>query len=505
MKILSAAQIREADSYTILHEPISSLDLMERAATAFTGWFHQQFIPSQHKQTLAVICGSGNNGGDGLAIARQLHQTHADNYAISIFIHQLKADLSDDFKANLSLAQAANLDITFLHAEEPLPDFSTFNIVIDALLGTGVNREPVNFTADIIHAINRDAKLVIAVDIPSGVFADKVTEGLSITADYTVTFELPKFAFMFRENEERLGDWVRVDIGLHHDFLRSVATPFYYLSHRYIKSFIKKRSKFAHKGTFGHALLIAGSYGKMGAAVLATRACLRAGAGLVTAHIPERGYEILQISVPEAMVSIDEDRESFTRIEGFERYDAIGVGCGISTRNRTRNALCYVMKYTTNPMVLDADALNILAANPEWYALIPKNSILTPHPKEFERLFGTTVDSFDRNELQREKAQELGVYIVLKGAHTAIACPDGSCYFNCTGNPGMGTAGSGDVLTGIITALLAQDYSPKEAAILGVYWHGLSGDLAAQSKGEASLIAGDLIRFLGQSWQMIEK
>jgi hydroxyethylthiazole kinase-like uncharacterized protein yjeF len=503
MKILSVEQIREADQFTIDNEPIASIDLMERAAAAFAHWFHERYHDLFEGNRVAIVCGMGNNGGDGLAVARLLHRLEGFGLSIHIVRHQEKG--APDFETNLGrLFEIRNLSVHFIREGEELPDFAPYDVVVDALLGSGLNRPVEGLMAQLIERLNATAREIVSIDIPSGMFADRPTTGPSVEADHTFSFELPKLGFFFPENAHRTGEWTVESIGLHADFLDLVETPYRYLDIEDLSELVRDRPKFSHKGDFGHALLVAGSLGKMGAAILATRACLRAGVGLVTAHVPGCGYDIMQISVPEAMVSLDEDRESLSRVEGFERYDVIGLGPGLSTRNRTRNALGYLLKHYNRPMVLDADALNILASSPEWWSFVPPGSILTPHPKEFERLFGPSTDSFARNALQRQKAVAHQVVIVLKGAYTAIACPDGSCYFNSTGNPGMATAGSGDVLTGILTALLAQGYTPKESAILGVYWHGLAGDHAAERKSEQSLVAGDIVRYLGAAWIELE-
>jgi NAD(P)H-hydrate epimerase len=500
MKILSTIQTREADAYTIEHEPIMSIDLMERASRTFVDWFVEKF-PNSKFEMVSIICGKGNNGGDGLAIARLLE---SKGYDIAIFILNLTDKITEDFKTNLERVEQLKglnkLAIKEITSVEDMPVFAGEEVLIDAILGSGLSRPIEGELAEILHFLNECDNTVVAVDIPTGVFTDAPTTGASIKADYTFAFEFPKLAFLFPENFHCVGDFVCRSIHLDKRYLDAADSPFYYITSDIVKKIYKKRDKFAHKGVFGHALLIMGSYGKMGAAILATRACLRAGVGLVTVHVPICGYEVMQTAVPEAMVSLDEDRFIFTKVYDLPKYSTIAIGCGLSTKNRTRNALCYMLKHMSSPTVLDADALNILGQSPDWFEYIPKNSILTPHPKEFERMFGKADDNFQRNKLQREKAQEFGVYIILKGANTCIATPEGDCYFNSTGNPGMGTAGSGDVLTGILAGLLAQEYNPLEACILGAYIHGLAGDIAAEIESEESLTAGDLVSYLGKAF-----
>ncbi len=500
MKILSTEQTREADAFTISNEPILSIDLMERASKEFVNWFVFKF-PVSEFEMLSVICGKGNNGGDGMSIARQLVDK---GYDVAVFVLNLNDKISDDFKTNLErvnqLKDLNKITLKEVASVDELPVFGEEEILVDAVLGSGLTRPVQGQLAEIINFLNECNNTMVAVDIPTGVFSDMPTTGTCIDADFTFAFEFPKLAFFFPENYHCVGDFVYRSIGLDQKFIESADSPYFYLTPDYVKKIYKKRDKFAHKGVFGHALLIMGSYGKMGAAILATKACLRAGVGLVTVHVPICGYEVMQTSVPEAMVSLDEDRFIFTKVYDLPKYTTIAIGCGLSTKNRTRNALCYLLKHMNKPTVLDADALNILGQSPDWFEYIPKGSILTPHPKEFERMFGRATDNFERNVLQRQKAQEFGVYIILKGANTCIATPEGICYFNSTGNPGMGTAGSGDVLTGILTGLLAQEYNPLQACILGVYIHGLAGDIAAEIQSEESLTSGDLVDYLGKAF-----
>ncbi|MCP4438537.1 MAG: NAD(P)H-hydrate dehydratase [Aureispira sp.] len=502
MKILSATQTRQADAYTIANEPIESIDLMERASQTFVDWFIQKF-PKEENALVSIICGKGNNGGDGLAITRLLNDL---GYDVAAWIINISEDSTPDFDTNLKrLEDIEGLPVKYVQSSEDLPLFDENEILIDAILGTGLTRPLEGELINIVNFLNDCNNTMVAVDLPTGVFADTCTTGVTLNANYTFCFELPKLAFFFPENFHCVGEFEYASIGLDAKFIEEIESPYNYTLFSDVYHLHKKREKFAHKGVFGHALLVAGSYGKMGAAILATKACLRAGAGLVTIHAPTCGYEVLQTAVPEAMVSLDEDEYIFTRVYDLHRYTTIGIGCGLSTKNRTRNALCYMLKHIDRPTVLDADALNILGQSPDWLEYIPKNSILTPHPKEFERLFGKTYDNFERNELQRQKAKELGVYVILKGANSCIATPDGSCYFNSTGNPGMGTAGSGDVLTGILTGLLSQDYTPFEACILGVYLHGLAGDLASEYHGQEALMAGDITEYLGKAYKEFYK
>lgn len=489
MKILSASQTRQLDEYTIHQEPIASIDLMERASLAFVDWFVDRFVPSD--RPIYIFCGMGNNGGDGFAIARLLNDRF---YNVFVFWCKIGSHASSDCQINYDrLVQQGEVVIQELQEGEKFPDLLEEGVIVDALFGSGLNRPITGYWESLLQFLNGSGAFRIAVDIPSGLFADVASSGTAFQAIHTVSFELPKLAFMMPENAERVGAWSVQPIGLHSDGLAEQETSNFYVSSEWVRQRMLVRPKFAHKGTFGHALLIAGSYGKAGAALLATRACLRIGAGLVSTHIPESLYTILQLGVPEAMVSVDLHPTLFANLPNLEPYKVIGIGPGLGQEMESVRAVEELLQTFPKPMVFDADALNILGAHPHLQALIPNGSILTPHPKEFERLFGKTANSFERLQLQKEKAQELGVSILLKGAHSCFTTSEGKSYFNSTGNPGMATAGSGDVLTGIITGLLGQGYNPELSGILGMYIHGLAGDCAAKELGEVSLIAGDLV------------
>lgn len=454
IKIFNSAQIREWDSFTIANEPISPEGLMERASNAFVNWFVGKF---NTKERIAIVCGKGNNGGDGVVIGRILSER---KYDIKIF----KAD--DQF----------SLD--------------PFTVIIDAIFGTGLSR-PVE--SDVIKKINSSSAIKIAVDVPSGLRLDTHSEGDIIKADYTITFQTPKLAFMMPENAEYVGEWKIVDIGLSQQF-NSDSKNFFI-----DKISLKKRSKFSHKGDFGRALLIAGSHGKMGACVLAARAALRSGVGLLTVHIPKCGYNIVQTSVPEAMATVDVNEDHFSDAGEASNYDVIGIGPGLGVTASTVSGLRKILQ-AGKPMVIDADALNILSSARELFHLVPAGSILTPHPGEFKRLVGDWKDDFERLELQKQLAAQAKCVVVLKGAHSSIAAPNGDVYFNSTGNPGMAKGGSGDVLTGVLTGLLSQKYSALETAIIGVFTHGMAGDIARDKIGENSVLAGDIVENLGQSF-----
>ena len=501
MKILPIEKIREADAYTITHEPVAGIDLMERAANELCNWVARMVNPDKK---IVIFCGMGNNGGDGFALARLLYDK---SYQPEVILVRHSDRMSADCLINYERACAiSGMKITELIEGDEIPDIEKGFVVIDALFGSGLTRPVKGVVGAVIKKINDRGAIVIAVDVPSGFFCDQTNadnDGEIVKADYTLTFQFPKLGFLFPENDRYVGQWEVLDIGLHPDFIEKVNVLDYYILTQHCRSILKKRNNYSHKGTFGHGLLIAGSFGKMGAAILAAEAALRSGAGLITAHIPLVGNTILQTAIPEAMLSLDENERVFTRPPDLGSYTAIAIGPGIGTDQKTAQALKLLIQNATIPLIFDADAINIISENKTWIPFIPKNSIFTPHVKEFERLVGKTSNDFDRNHKQREFSAKNGVYIALKGAHTAITCPDGTCWFNSTGNPGMATGGSGDVLTGILLGLFAQGYSAKEACILGVFIHGLAGDLAAEKQGQEALIAGDITKNLGEAFLVL--
>ncbi len=498
MKILSVDQIRAADRYTIEHEPVASVELMERAARSVSD---QIMSRVSAKQSLMIFCGTGNNGGDGLVIARHLLKAGFD---VEAFVIRFSDRLSDDAQFNydrLVANHSGHLNDVYQEAE--LPEIKADSVLIDALFGSGLNKAVSGLAAKTINRINASGAIVIAVDMPSGLKADHPCDTRNeaiVKADYVFSFEVPKLAFFFAENEAFVGDWSVFPIGLHSGFLSKLETPYQSLEASFIRSLMPSRSKFSHKGTFGHALLFAGSAGKTGAAILAATACLRSGAGLLHVHLPEQSVVAMHCALPEAMISMDTNEMHSSQLPILNSFNVIGAGPGWGTHPDTEKLLKLLIQECKVPLVLDADALNILSSNKTWMAFLPKNTILTPHPKEFERLFGKTSNSFERLELQRESAKKYGIIIILKGSYTCVSAADGRCWFNTTGNPGMATAGSGDVLTGIIVGLLAQAYQPLHAALAGVFLHGMAGDIAARENGLEGLIASDLCRSLGQAF-----
>ena len=490
IKVLDSDELRKLDIQTIQDKSISSLDLMEQAADAFVRWFVQRFNAT-HK--IGVICGTGNNGGDGLAIARLLKNWC---YPVKVwFISGGKE--SEDFKAN-----KIRLSGDILGELNEVTDLSIFDdrhILIDGIFGIGLSRQIEGVYATVIDALNKTKAIRLAIDVPSGLHLERHSYGHIVRAHYTLTFQVPKLAFFLPENFRFVGDWQLLDIGLSEKALELSSAPAYFLTKADIKKRLKVRSRFDHKGKNGKALLVAGSFGKMGASVLAARAALRSGVGLLTVHTPSEGYSIIQTAVPEAMASIDSNSNSFSDPLDVAEITGIGVGPGIGQSKETVNAFSKLLN-RSKPMVIDADALNIISMYRELLLTITPGSILTPHPKEFERMVDAWANDFERLEKQKKLSIDLKSVVVLKGAYTSITSPEGIVYFNSTGNPGMATGGTGDVLTGILTSLLAQGYSAIDSALIGVYIHGLAGDLAAREKGMDSLIASDLVDFLPNAY-----
>ncbi|HLZ89926.1 MAG TPA: NAD(P)H-hydrate dehydratase [Puia sp.] len=501
MEILSAEQIRAWDEYTMQHEPIASIDLMERAAASCLAWLEKS---GYLDRSFSIYCGKGNNGGDGLALARMLSVLDCP---VTVHILEFGNIGTEDFQGNLARIHQTPVEVRFVQGPEHFHPVPPDDILIDALLGSGLNRKLEGVTAQLVDHLNASGNEIIAIDIPTGLFVSRSARGNTvIRATHTLSFQAYKPAFLMPENEAWVGEVHILDIGLHPGFLRQTGSEAELLDPVIIGDIFKPRKSFAHKGNFGHALLVAGSYGKMGAAVLAARACLRTGSGLLTCDIPGCGYGILQTALPEAMLVMDPDDRIHTVVpDGLDRYSVVGVGPGLGQDERTVAFLYTLLQRYRKPVVADADALNILASHPDLLPMLPPYSILTPHPKEFERLFGSSADDYARLEKAREEARKWQCIIVLKGHYTYIAMPGGKGYFNSTGNPGMAKGGSGDVLTGILTALLGQSYSPGAAAVLGVYLHGLAGDLAADTHSQESMLPSDLTDHLGKAFQIIQK
>ena len=497
VKIFSAAQIKKWDEFTINNEPVSSTDLVERAARACSNWISEN---CNNTSAFKIFCGKGNNGGDGLAIARLLLEK---KYSVVVYIVDTSSEGSPDFQINLQRLKSTTSEIIFLASSKSFPSLVKEDVIVDALFGTGLSKKPAGIFKELIIHLNNSNATIVSVDMPSGLYADKSSNGNSIIRSrYTLSFQQYKLAFLLAENESFCGKIILLDIKLSKEYYNKEKSAFDVVDQDTIKQIYIPRKDFANKGNYGYACLLAGSYGMMGAAEMSAKACLRSGVGKLRVYICRQGYNIMQIAVPEAMCTMFGN--TFIKdVKNVKDFDVIGIGPGIGKHVSHKELLQKIFTSFKKPIVIDADALNVLSENPALYKLIPPQSIITPHPKEFERLFGSTANEFERIKLAMQKANELNIYIVLKGHHTLIATPVGKGYFNSTGNAGMATAGAGDVLTGIITALIAQKYDSLHACILGVYLHGYAGDIAADKLSQEAMIAGDIIDNLGESFKQI--
>lgn len=497
-KIFNAQQTKELDATTIEEQNITSIQLMERASLAL---FEALIKQLKKDSPVIVFAGNGNNGGDALALSRMLL---AVGYKVDVYFIGESKKISSDCKQNRDVLNQL-IEIKQIVSESQIPSLTACDQVIDGLLGIGSNRPIEGLLFKLIQTINKSEAKVYSIDMPSGLYAEN-NEGNDlhtvVQADVVLTIQYPKLALLLPQEEPILKQIQIIDIGLSEYKMQTLLSNYYFIDREDIKQRIKSRAVFSHKGTFGHALLIAGSYGKIGAALLAAKACLRTGVGLLTVHLPQKGVDILQTAIPEAMVSIDQNNEFVTNVSNIDltKY-TLGVGPAIGEENETKKMLFRLFETTNNPMVIDADALNLIASDDQLRKRIPDNSILTPHPTEFERLIGFKCkNSYERLLLAKEYANKNTVYMILKGAYSAIITPTGEVYFNPTGNPGMATGGSGDTLTGIVTSLLAQKYTPLDAAIVGTYLHGLAGDIASNKFSEQSMLPSDLIDSIGYAF-----
>ncbi len=502
MKIFPVQQIAKIDQFTIQHEPIDSIDLMERASSAF----YKRFSLLYPHGEVCVLVGPGNNGGDALAVARMLIN---EGRKVNVMMIVPEDKLSSDGQVNYQRLLKCNCTGHVLTSEAQFNLLESHKVIIDGLFGSGLNRPLSGLAQKLVVYVNSVDVDVVSIDIPSGLFGeDNRSNDLDsiVMADYTISFQFPKLAFLQAENELYVGEWLVEDIGLHPWIIDQTESEYTFIKEKDIKDILKDRSKFSHKGHFGHALLMAGSYGKMGAAILASRACLKTGVGLLITHVPRMGYSIIQTAVPEAMANIDRSDILVSEFPDLDTFSAIGIGPGIDTKPNTQSVvkelLCSV---EGKPLVLDADAINILAMDEDVLKCLPEQTILTPHPGEFDRLVGDSNSSYERLQKAQQFARDAKVIIVLKGAYTAVIDSSGKCSFNSTGNAGMASAGSGDVLTGMILSLLSQGYQPYEAACLGVYLHGLSADLLLNESSEESIVAGDIISNIGAAFKHLRR
>jgi hydroxyethylthiazole kinase-like uncharacterized protein yjeF len=494
MYILTSTELAKVDQATIANKEISAIQLMEQAATSCFEWLHTRLQGQQIK--IHVFCGIGNNGGDGLVIARHLFQ---HGYNVSCYIVKFSDKRSDCFLENYNRLKALGKWPEVITNENEFPNVDFEDIVIDAIFGNGLTRKPEGFTKKLIKYINSTKVFTLAIDVPSGLFTNKhvLDKNSVLRANHTLTFQTPKLAFLLPENKEYLNTWEVLDIGLDEVFIENLEVKLIYITKNEIIPLYKSRNKWDHKGTFGHSLIIGGSFGKIGAVTLATKAALKIGSGLVTAFLPKCGYQIVQIGVPEAMVEVDNDQE-LTYFNFKTKATVIGIGPGMGTSEKTAVGFLNFLKDNKTPLVVDADAINLISENKLLLQYLPKNSILTPHPKELERLIGPWKNDYEKLDKAVALSTKNKIILILKGAHTVIV--DGQfMYFNSTGNPALATAGSGDVLTGIITGLIAQGYEPRNAAIFGVYLHGKTADIALQKTSYETFTASSILAYLSDA------
>ena len=499
-KIFKTSDLKEIDRYTVEHEPISSSLLMKRAAEAIACRLLKIF---PNNSIFNIVSGVGNNGGDGFALAGLLLEK---GYEVVVYHVWTGACLSADCKKYREDYLARSGSCVDVREISDFDAESVEGIWIDALFGAGLSRPVTGWCAGVIDRINRSVLPVVAVDIPSGLLGEDNAKntGSIMEADYTLTFQFPKLSFMFPENYRYVGDFEVLDIGLHPEILRDLFSSYFYLTPDVLAARLPKVGKFTHKGEMGHALLIAGSYRMMGAAILAAEGALHSGVGLLTLHLPRSLKKIVHLAVPEVLIEEDVNENCFSRIFDWSKYRVVGIGPGIGTSTETAFGLERLLKDWKGRMVLDADALNLLAADARLLKLLPESAVLTPHPKEFERLAGKSENDFDRLNKLSIFAEKYNVHVVLKGAHSVVATPEGKCYFNMSGNPGMAKGGAGDVLTGIITGLLASGMPVPDAVLTGVFVHGMAGDLAREEMGVRGMKSGDIIAFLGKAWRKLE-
>lgn len=501
MKIFPTTKIKELDAYTIEHEPVASIELMERASQALTKEITERW---NIDTPFTIFAGPGNNGGDALAVSRLLSE---QGYKVSVYLFNTKGKLSPDCEINKErLSRMPEVEFNEVTTQFVPPVLTEEHVIVDGLFGSGLSKPLSGGFAAVVKYINASPAEVIAIDIPSGLMGEDNTYNVQlciIRAHLTLSLQLPKLAFLFAENAAFVGEWKLLDIGLSEEAIEEMDTDYHLLENEDMPYLLKPRSKFAHKGNLGRALLIAGSQGMAGASILAARACLRSGVGLLTVHVPFCNNSIVQTSVPEAMTQLDISELCFASPADTDDYQAVGIGPGLGKSGETEAALLEQIETCLSPMVVDADALNLLGEHRSYIRRLPKGSILTPHPKELERLVGKCQNSYERLVKTCELAKTAGVHIILKGAYSVIVTPAGKCYFNPTGNPGMATGGSGDVLTGVVLALLAQGYDAETAACLATYVHGLAGDIACKKQGMIGMTAGDIVACLPLAWRML--
>jgi len=497
MKIFSKEQIYEGDKITTERQNISSTELMERAGTQLFNWINLRLQGAQ--VPIHIFCGIGNNGGDGLVLARHLI---LDGYNVLTYIVNYSDKRSKDFLINYDhIKKVTKQWPVLLNNADEFPKIKPDDIIVDAVFGIGLNRPVADWVKELFVHFRASKAFTISIDMPSGLQTNAPVsdENSVVWATYTLSFASPKLVFFLPNTAKFTSNWEVLDIGLDSRFLSETNTDYNLIGKYEVIPIYIPREKFSHKGQFGHSLIVGGSYGKIGAPILASKAALSAGAGLVTAFVPKCGYNAMQSSFPEAMVITDDFEDHITNINFDIKPTVIAFGVGVGTNHETKTAFENFLKTNKTPLVIDADGINILASNKNLLKLLPNNTVLTPHPKELERLIGSWKDDFDKLKKAKQFSKDNKIILIIKGANTITVC-DNKCYINTSGNPGLSTAGSGDVLTGIITGLISQGYNALSASVFGVYLHGKSADIAVEDYGYQSLISSHIIEYLGAAY-----
>ncbi|MFT4697591.1 MAG: hydroxyethylthiazole kinase-like uncharacterized protein yjeF [Flavobacteriaceae bacterium] len=490
MKIFSTKQFYEADAITVKNQEISPNDLMERAGAQIFNWLDRQMQGAQ--VPIHIFCGIGNNGGDGLVVGRLLIE---HGYNIFVYVANFTDKRSKEFLTNYDrIKHVSKKWPTLMTSEYDFPKIDKDDIIIDGLFGIGLNRTPDGWVKLLIQYLNKSKAFTLSIDIPSGLYSDKATEDFEavIRANNTLSFQAPKLSFFLPETAHFVPYFEVLDIGLDAEYLNTAKPLAQAMGKFEVQQLYKPRSKFTHKNDYGHVLMVGGSYGKIGATLLASKAVLRMGAGLVTGYIPKCGYSIFQTALPEAMVITDVEEEFISAISTEFEPDVIGIGTGMGTNPKTIEGLKELFSKTKTPMVIDADAINCIALDKKTLKLIPENSILTPHPGELKRLIGPWKNDFDKIDKVKKFSNKHKVIVLIKGAFSITINGD-ELFINTSGNPGMATAGSGDVLTGMIAGLVSQGYEPLFATLMAVYLHGSSGDIYALEHGFEAMLASDIL------------
>lgn len=505
MKILSASEMRQLDAHNISECGVCSIQLMEQASLAFVDEFSRCFGA---KRRVVVFCGSGNNGGDGLAVARLLS---GKGYAVAVYLFSLHNKLSADCETNKNrLGECASVEFHEITSQFEPPVLTADSVIVDALFGTGLNRPLTGGFAQLVEFINASEAKTVSIDMPSGLMdvEDAAKHGIAtaVRANYTFTFHCLKPCMLLADSQQYLGEVRVLDIGLDDSHLDYSQMPYTAIDVAAVRALLKSRDPFSHKGTCGHGLLMAGSYGMAGAAILSAKAALRGGVGKLTVHTPQRNVVVMQTAVPEAVLSIDGDEDTIScETIGVADFAAVAFGPGVGKSRLAKKSLLSILRQRPERLVVDADGLNLLAEYADWHTMLPANTIISPHRKEWERLLGRTANDATLLMTAREYATKYHIIIIVKGHHTAVCLPNGKICFNTSGNSGMATAGSGDVLTGLLLSLRSQGYEAEDAALMATWIHGKAGDLAAEALSEWSVVASDIVDALPRVFKLLNK